>query len=430
MRTHPSVAVIGGGFATVLGATMASAVSPAAAAVVGVVGAMASAVWAVRLRTSPQQALIERIDGRVFFEGHRLALEGAVVVHHSVEERSSRNGKYYVPILDVSAPTDHGQQSLMVVENHIVEVRCFAEALCKASGLRLQWISNRTTEERNARDLDLPLAVRARQAPPVRTRRTGNETFDEEKLPDGVRLTSRYDQSVTTQIENLIARPVLDIRRSGIEFRSRLLGVFAVAHAKVDGRDLESVYIQDHRRHRLPVFLSDDKATPVGFPLSSYDVDRFMMLVATASAGLLEEDLPDTAPEAPRYVIHADGSTPYAPVTRPSSSTTTDCPLCPLTPLDDEVGDLGERSCPTCEGRLLSPAGTEQLLQHELHIERGLLLDVLEHYAVSSFDCPACQTTMSRAPVAGVSVDFCKGCGAMWLDAKELGAMTQHRRPG
>jgi len=34
--------------------------------------------------------------------------------------------------------------------------------------------------------------------------------------------------------------------------------------------------------------------------------------------------------------------------------------------------------------------------------------------------CPACETPLSTATLAGVTVDGCDGCGGVWLDAGEI----------
>jgi Zn-finger nucleic acid-binding protein len=46
--------------------------------------------------------------------------------------------------------------------------------------------------------------------------------------------------------------------------------------------------------------------------------------------------------------------------------------------------------------------------------------------ASRSLDCPACETTLDQRDEHGVTVDYCPGCGGVWLDPGELEQLTGH----
>jgi hypothetical protein len=48
-----------------------------------------------------------------------------------------------------------------------------------------------------------------------------------------------------------------------------------------------------------------------------------------------------------------------------------------------------------------------------------MVMDEIIAHGLPSFPCPVCQETMTRLALPNQEVEWCRGCGGMWLDAKE-----------
>jgi Zn-finger nucleic acid-binding protein len=108
-------------------------------------------------------------------------------------------------------------------------------------------------------------------------------------------------------------------------------------------------------------------------------------------------------------------------------------------------------TCPRCQGELeaVSPKGVQVLSCPKCHgtlLADGqlpVLLEVMSAELVKAFNpdakldavpdrsgaiaCPVCQRAMSTDDYCGahlVFFDRCEGCGHLWLDAEEVGAMS------
>jgi Zn-finger nucleic acid-binding protein len=96
----------------------------------------------------------------------------------------------------------------------------------------------------------------------------------------------------------------------------------------------------------------------------------------------------------------------------------------PDTLLVPHSGALGEAACPQCGGRLLDEPSTTALFVDELGLTRAELLDGLPTHE----RCPACEALrLAFIEVHGTPATICGACGAAWLDAGALSALTHGR---
>lgn len=82
--------------------------------------------------------------------------------------------------------------------------------------------------------------------------------------------------------------------------------------------------------------------------------------------------------------------------------------------------------CPACAGAVLSPS----LVLEQVLGARGLGPGDLKDAAGSggrATTCPLCRTQMAPVVVDDSIVDFCRGCGAVYVDADEIGSLTNGR---
>jgi Zn-finger nucleic acid-binding protein len=103
----------------------------------------------------------------------------------------------------------------------------------------------------------------------------------------------------------------------------------------------------------------------------------------------------------------------------------TPCPACDIGMLTDAAGELGERVCPACEGRLIGADAVARVVLDPLGLTPGDIKARVEGASGRDGECPSC--TRDLAPILLDDehiVDVCVGCGSMWLDAGELGAVT------
>lgn len=80
--------------------------------------------------------------------------------------------------------------------------------------------------------------------------------------------------------------------------------------------------------------------------------------------------------------------------------------------------------CPACAGAVLSPS---LVLEHVLSA-RGLGPGDLKENAGRggrAHDCPLCSTAMAPVLIDDDIIDFCRGCGAMFVDDGEAEALTR-----
>jgi Zn-finger nucleic acid-binding protein len=116
-------------------------------------------------------------------------------------------------------------------------------------------------------------------------------------------------------------------------------------------------------------------------------------------------------------------------VVKGSADTPADGPTCPrCTPPSALVAgttELGETSCPRCRGQLLERDATEVLLFRQLGLTPEVVQEIAKLFGGRRVACPACTRPMTVLRVKGCVVDLCQGCGATWMDANELEAVSQ-----
>ncbi len=110
------------------------------------------------------------------------------------------------------------------------------------------------------------------------------------------------------------------------------------------------------------------------------------------------------------------------------------CPRClgttgngVLSPLAQDVGQVGEHVCPVCRGRFLPPGVTERIVVDELGVDRGMLRELVGHFSGARLCCAGCGAPMRPLRLRGVAVDLCLSCGGLWLDAGELSRVSGGR---
>lgn len=102
---------------------------------------------------------------------------------------------------------------------------------------------------------------------------------------------------------------------------------------------------------------------------------------------------------------------------------------------DSSVGLIID-SCPQCAGIWFDAGEMKSLLQSEA-LKRQFLADnrvkSAHTYSLSSSErrCPRCRQVMERPVVGGITVDVCRGCSGVWLDAGELTQLvTEYKKKG
>lgn len=110
-----------------------------------------------------------------------------------------------------------------------------------------------------------------------------------------------------------------------------------------------------------------------------------------------------------------------------------DCPRCRKPLVDDQISDSGFSApvarCTSCGGLLVDSADLDRATRttEVVGIEwRRLPADPVQ---LAPCCCPSCgpdeqaMSKLSHPRDREVTVDFCTGCGAIWLDAGELEAI-------
>ena len=82
-----------------------------------------------------------------------------------------------------------------------------------------------------------------------------------------------------------------------------------------------------------------------------------------------------------------------------------------------------DQECPRCGGVFLAPQNAAQVLG-EQGFSPEFLAQLAQGLASQGLPCVACARRMQQLPLRGRNVDLCPGCGALWLDAGELGPLT------
>jgi Zn-finger nucleic acid-binding protein len=130
-----------------------------------------------------------------------------------------------------------------------------------------------------------------------------------------------------------------------------------------------------------------------------------------------------------------DGGTIWDVMTGPNAptgtTTTTGCPRCEEPLVIVEVGGQSLRSCPKCKGSLLLQTQLPRVLEamsgalaREFNPDAQLAAIADRGPGVR---CPVCANDMGHDDYCSarlVFFDRCAGCGAIWLDADELGTMS------
>lgn len=100
------------------------------------------------------------------------------------------------------------------------------------------------------------------------------------------------------------------------------------------------------------------------------------------------------------------------------------CPRCDVILVSDPP--FGAR-CPRCAGHHLDAAVAGPLLEREVGQSLDQLRELAGMFAGTRLPCPECSGEQSPVTLRGVPLDLCLGCGAVWLDAGELRAITEGR---
>ena len=112
-----------------------------------------------------------------------------------------------------------------------------------------------------------------------------------------------------------------------------------------------------------------------------------------------------------------------------------DCPrcLCELSPRTFDPVQV--ESCPRCGGMFLDRGELDRIAEpHEGDLEFSTLHDETFRHkdAYGPAPCPRCvDETMRKVEFniyTGVILDYCKRCGAFWLDGKEMGRINEEVR--
>lgn len=107
------------------------------------------------------------------------------------------------------------------------------------------------------------------------------------------------------------------------------------------------------------------------------------------------------------------------------------CPSCRVITLDPPAGELAERECPRCGGRLLDKEAVRSVLLEPNDKTPGDVKEAALGARGSGVVCPSCSRTMAPVLVGDdVIVDVCTGCGAAFLDEGELAALSEGRYAG
>lgn len=100
------------------------------------------------------------------------------------------------------------------------------------------------------------------------------------------------------------------------------------------------------------------------------------------------------------------------------------CPRCAVALVDDPP--YGAR-CPSCGGHHLDVVEAGTLLEREVGRTVDQLKELAGMFAGAKLPCSGCGAKQSPITLRSVPVDLCLSCGALWLDAGELSALTNGR---
>ncbi len=104
------------------------------------------------------------------------------------------------------------------------------------------------------------------------------------------------------------------------------------------------------------------------------------------------------------------------------------CPSCRMVFLDPPAGELAERECTRCGGRLLDRDAVRRVVLEPLGKTPGDLSEAARGAKGDGSVCPSCARAMAPVLLSDdVIIDLCVGCGASWLDEGELARLSQGR---
>lgn len=107
------------------------------------------------------------------------------------------------------------------------------------------------------------------------------------------------------------------------------------------------------------------------------------------------------------------------------------CPTCRMVFLDPPSGELADRECTRCGGRLLDREAVRRVVLDPLGKTPGDLSDAARGAKGDGAVCPSCTRAMSPVLLEGdVIVELCVGCGSTWLEEGELARLSQGRYGG
>ncbi len=104
------------------------------------------------------------------------------------------------------------------------------------------------------------------------------------------------------------------------------------------------------------------------------------------------------------------------------------CPACPNEPkLTPAAGELGEKACAVCQGRLLEPDATDAVLIQHRQWSPKLLKQARWSAHERLVPCYACKRFMGPIKLAGCMVHLCRGCGRSFFPKGALTAIGEGR---
>lgn len=98
------------------------------------------------------------------------------------------------------------------------------------------------------------------------------------------------------------------------------------------------------------------------------------------------------------------------------------CPVCADEEWLEAAADstLGQLDCPGCHGDFLPVSAAETLVRDGLQLDPSILPTLETFTKAEPIACPGCAETLTLLTLKGAAVDWCPGCGAIWLDRGEL----------
>ena len=99
------------------------------------------------------------------------------------------------------------------------------------------------------------------------------------------------------------------------------------------------------------------------------------------------------------------------------------CPRCNIDMQLLNVREIELDVCPKCMGIWFDSSELDKILGAEKSFEE---MAYLSKPLGENIDCPSCNEKMEYSTVQGTTIDFCRKCEGVWLDAGELTELAGH----